>query len=128
MSTGFKIPENKAQILANRKRFIEALINEDQDVQCFGQMFIDIVPGDGQASKEQRCALGVAAKLFLGLNNEADYTRYICQGDGRDVYTETARMLDLDDHGFRIWTLNDDEKLPFASIGTTLRNEWGINE
>ena len=127
----FKVPENEAEIDANRAKFIKALINEDPHAQCRGELFMREIPEDGKAAKEMRCAVGVAAKVFLGLNTKDEYLRYANPAEhypGHDVYEEIATMLGTTDGCTHIWRLNDDDEKSFADVGATLRNEWSLNE
>lgn len=132
----FKKPENEAEINANRAKFIEALINEDQEAQCFGELFVTEIPGPGKRAVQKRCAVGVAAKLFLGLKTKAAYLKYTANrpnGEpGHAVYEEVADMLGIHDGCTSIWRLNDDENeygkaRTFAGVGTVLRREWNLN-
>lgn len=114
------IPENRAA-------FIKALINEPQDAQCNASLFGGSFEGYGLAAdgKEMRCALGVAATLFFGIDNYEDAEAFDEDPASEGLYSRLSDVLGLASAS-DVWSLNDDEKLPFVEIASALSEDWGI--
>lgn len=124
-----KNPVIDDQVIANRRAFVAALAAEDPNAQCDGQMF----DKDKVTGKERRCALGVAAALFLGIHNVAEYKayhdNYTAGSPNPDAYGELEVILGIKDSN-EIYRLNDAEEgfRPFREVGVKLVKKWGLDK
>ena len=113
------------EVQANRERFIVALREAYPARQCQGQMFGLPLTPEGPV---RLCASGVAAELFLGIHNLAEYNAF-ADVQGRNAYREIAGLLGLDTED-DIYILNDGtadantEGLTFAEIADVLEERW----
>lgn len=120
------------QITANRRKVVRALRSKKYAGQCFGSLF-----GETAGNKCQRCALGVAATVLMGLKTYDDYRAYIAANGHHDgsIYKELSRLLgipteDAADSGVTscetIYTMNDTDQWSFPMIADELAEAWGL--
>jgi hypothetical protein len=95
------------EINANRRKYITALRRSKR--QCTGELFV----GD------RVCAVGVAARTFLGIRNEKQCAAY---GLG-NAYDQVEKVLGLEDSDY-LWHMNDREYLTFREIADRCEADW----
>lgn len=112
----------------NRKAFLKAL-REDDGTKCSGQLFFDEHYEATNETKHFNCAIGLACKVFFGINSEAAYREYLQANPDFQPYDAVAEKLGIqglrvvdpltgmrDDVIDYIWKRNDRSRASFRTL------------
>ena len=115
-----RFPETDEEVKENRIRFLTELRKpENAPMFCRGTLFSP----DGNC-----CALGIGARLFLGIRNYTEYNSLDGADRERDIYGEVERMLDAE-FGL-IEHVNDGREhwvSGFSEVADILAEKWGLD-
>lgn len=116
------------EIAKNRKKFIKALIKDDER-QCFGDLF-----DKGVGNKKMRCAVGVGLTCFFGVTDDKGLNAFMKTPEGRDPYGAVAAKLGIpSENRFtdevsaeKLWRWNDRYNYRFRTIASKLAEIWDL--